>query len=90
MGIAHNKGIKLYLHTTSLSLSLVASLVDTMTDPSLPSHLDKERGTNLLFKLLLPFLDDYLFEEQGYVNQVCEDGIDKWVSAFYGDRAAMM
>ncbi|KAI8336839.1 exocyst complex component Sec10-domain-containing protein [Chlamydoabsidia padenii] len=62
----------------SLSLSLMTLLIDVITDPDLPSHLDKERGTNLLFKLLLPFLDDYLFEEQGYVNQICEDGIEKW------------
>jgi recyclin-1 len=80
MGIAHEIGVKLYLHTTSSALSLTTSLINVITDQDLPSYLDKERGTNLLFKLLLPFLDDYLFEEQDYVNQICEEGIDKWVS----------
>jgi recyclin-1 len=81
MGIAHNNGIKLYLPTMALSLSLLTSVIDSIIDPDLPSHLDKERGTNLLFKLLLPFLEDYLYEEQGYVNRICEDGIIQWVSA---------
>ncbi|KAI8078622.1 exocyst complex component Sec10-like protein, partial [Halteromyces radiatus] len=78
MGLAHDKGTKVYLHTTSLALSLTTSLVKVMTDTDLPCHLDQERGTNLLFKLLLPFLDDYLFEEQGYVNKTCEEGIERW------------
>ncbi|KAI8338978.1 exocyst complex component Sec10-like protein [Chlamydoabsidia padenii] len=78
LGIAHNKGIKLYLHTTSIALSLMTSLVDAITNPDLPSHLDQERGTNLLLKLLLPFMENYLFEEHGYVDRVCEDGINKW------------
>ncbi|CAO3589711.1 unnamed protein product [Absidia cylindrospora] len=78
MGIGHEIGVKLYLHTTSSALSMTTSLINVITDQDLPSHLDKERGTNLLFKLLLPFLDDYLFEEQNYVNQICEEGIDNW------------
>lgn len=81
MAIAHNNGIKLYLPTMALSLSLLTSVIDSITDPDLPSHLDKERGANLLFKLLLPFLEDYLYEEQGYVNRICEDGIIQWVSS---------
>ncbi|SAM09254.1 hypothetical protein [Absidia glauca] len=80
MAIAHNNGIKLYLPTMALSLSLLTSVIDSITDPDLPSHLDKERGANLLFKLLLPFLEDYLYEEQGYVNRICEDGIIQWNS----------
>lgn len=83
MGFAQEKGTKIYLHTTSLILNLISSLVDVLVDTELPCHLDQERGTNLLFKLLLPFLDDYLYEEQAYVNKACEEGIENWVSYKY-------
>ncbi|CAO3644099.1 unnamed protein product [Cunninghamella blakesleeana] len=78
MGFAQEKGTKIYLHTTSLTLDLISSLVDVLIDTKLPCYLDQERGTNLLFKLLLPFLDDYLYEEQAYVNKACEVGIENW------------
>ncbi|CAO3606822.1 unnamed protein product [Cunninghamella echinulata] len=78
MGLAQEKGTKIYLHTTSLALTLILTLVEVLVDTELPCHLDKERGTNLLFKLLLPFLDDYLYEEQAYVNKACEEAIENW------------
>ncbi|KAI8064539.1 exocyst complex component Sec10-like protein [Gongronella butleri] len=76
--MARDKGAKAYLQTVAMALTSMTELLDTMTDSSLPSHLDQERGTNLLFKLILPFLDDYLYEEETYVNNTCDKGIEEW------------
>lgn len=57
----------------------MAALVDMLTQDDLPRRIDKERGVNLLFKLFLPFLDDYLYEEQNYVKTTCQELIDEWV-----------
>ncbi|ORX48483.1 hypothetical protein DM01DRAFT_1376693 [Hesseltinella vesiculosa] len=76
--MAHEKGSKIYLQTVALSLTSMSQLLDSMIDTSLPAHLDQERATNLLFKVLLPFIDDYLYEEETNINQACELGIERW------------
>lgn len=55
-------------------------LVDALTEEELPRKIDKERGVNLLFKLFLPFLDDYLYEELAYVKNTCDEHIQEWVN----------
>ncbi|KAG0170900.1 F-box protein: endocytic membrane traffic, recycling ReCYcling 1 [Apophysomyces sp. BC1034] len=78
LGRAQTKDERLYLHTISRILEAIYELVDVLTNEDLPIRIDKERGINLLFKLFLPFLDDYLYEEKMYVEKACDQQIDEW------------
>jgi recyclin-1 len=79
LGRAMEKNRHLYLRTMSVVLNATRNVVRKLTNQELPKHLDISRGINLLFKLFLPFLDDYLFEESHYVEQSTKDQIDDWV-----------
>ena len=61
----------------------MAEVVDELTKEDLPRKIDRERGINLIFKLFLPFLDDYLYEEQSYVKTACDELIEEWVRFFF-------
>ncbi|KAI8883785.1 hypothetical protein K501DRAFT_294473 [Backusella circina FSU 941] len=61
-----------------LILGATRNVVTKLTNQELPKHLDLSRGINLLFKLFLPFLDDYLFEESHFVEQSTRDQINDW------------
>jgi recyclin-1 len=54
--------------------------VDILTSDTLPSRLEDERAKNILFKLFLPLMDDYLHDEIQYVKLASEKYINKWVS----------
>lgn len=56
--------------------------VEILTDEQQPSHLEKERAMNILFKLFLPLMDDYLHDEQEFISQICEKHINQWVCTF--------
>ncbi|KAF7726758.1 F-box protein: endocytic membrane traffic, recycling ReCYcling 1 [Apophysomyces ossiformis] len=78
LGKAQSKDERLYLHTISHILEAIYELVDVLTDEGLPRRIDRDRGINLLFKLFLPFLDDYLYEEKLYVENACAQQIEEW------------
>ncbi|KAG2223931.1 hypothetical protein INT45_009383 [Circinella minor] len=78
LGIAQSHETRLYLHTISIVLDSMAEVVDELTKEDLPRKIDRERGINLIFKLFLPFLDDYLYEEQSYVKSACDELIEEW------------
>ncbi|KAI8374177.1 exocyst complex component Sec10-like protein [Radiomyces spectabilis] len=80
LATAHNNDTRLYLHTMSKVLDALRRLVEELTNEEMPTPIDKERGVNLLFKLFLPFLDDYLYEEKSYVEEECADSIAAWSS----------
>lgn len=78
-GIAMAKDTRLYLHTMTVVLEAVLNLIQTLTADDFAQAIDKERGYNLLYKLFIPYLDDYLYEENSYVKKTCEQLIDEWV-----------
>ncbi|KAI9493070.1 exocyst complex component Sec10-like protein [Zychaea mexicana] len=78
LGIAQSHETRLYLHTISVVLDSMAQVVDVLTHEDLPRRIDRERGINLIYKLFLPFLDDYLYEEQAYVKSACDKLIEEW------------
>ncbi|KAI9276957.1 exocyst complex component Sec10-like protein [Phascolomyces articulosus] len=78
LGIAQSHETRLYLHTISIVLDSMSQVVDVLTQEDLPRKIDRERGINLIFKLFLPFLDDYLYEEQAYVKAACDELIEEW------------
>ncbi|KAI9316784.1 exocyst complex component Sec10-domain-containing protein [Dichotomocladium elegans] len=47
----------------------------------LPRTIDHERGINLLYKLFIPFLDDYLAEEEAYIKESSRALVDEWMAA---------
>jgi len=53
--------------------------VEILTSDELPSRLEQERAMNILFKLFLPLMDDYLHDEIQYVTVASEKHINKWV-----------
>ncbi|KAL9559542.1 hypothetical protein MBANPS3_000368 [Mucor bainieri] len=60
----------LYLRTMSVVLTSTKKVVNVLTSDELPKSIEKDRGINLLFKLFLPFLDDYLYEESTYAENI--------------------
>jgi recyclin-1 len=71
----------LYLRTMSIVLSSTRKVVDVLTSDELPKSIEKDRGVNLLFKLFLPFLDDYLYEESTYAENITKQYINEWVKS---------
>lgn len=69
----------LYLRTMSVVLSSTKKVITVLTSDQVPKKIEKDRGVNLLFKLFLPFLDDYLYEESNYAEQITKKYIDEWV-----------
>ncbi|KAI8145080.1 exocyst complex component Sec10-like protein [Fennellomyces sp. T-0311] len=78
LGIAQAHERRLYLHTISVVLDSMSQVVDVLTHEDLPRSIARDRGINLIFKLFLPFLDDYLYEEQSYVKSACDELIEEW------------
>lgn len=64
----------------SVVLSTSKKVITVLTSDQVPKKIEHERGVNLLFKLFLPFLDDYLYEESNYAEQITKKYIDEWVS----------
>ncbi|KAH8548822.1 exocyst complex component Sec10-domain-containing protein [Umbelopsis sp. PMI_123] len=58
--------------------------VHTLTSDELPSRLEEDRAKNILFKLFLPLMDDYLHDEIQYVTLASEKYISKWVTSISG------
>lgn len=73
-------GSHTYLRTMSVVLSKVKKLVDRLSSDDLPKKIEPERGINLMFKLFLPFLDDYLEEESNYAETITKRYIDDWTT----------
>jgi recyclin-1 len=73
----------LYLRTMSVVLSSTKKVISVLTDENLPKCIQHDRGVNLLFKLFLPFLDDYLYEESKYAENITKKYIDEWVRHFF-------
>lgn len=69
----------LYLRTMSVVLTSTKKVVNVLTSDELPKNIEKDRGINLLFKLFLPFLDDYLYEESTYAENITKQYIEEWV-----------
>lgn len=70
----------LYLRTMSVVLKTTDKVIQTLTDgDQVPRPIQHDRGINLLFKLFLPFLDDYLYEESNYAENITKKYIDGWV-----------
>lgn len=67
----------------STVLTSVRDTINALTGGDLPINIDRERGINLLYKLFIPFLDDYLSEEQLCVKTKSQELIDEWVSYTY-------
>lgn len=64
----------------SVVLNSTRKVIDVLTnDEDIPQKIEKERGVNLLFKLFLPFLDDYLYEESQFTEKVTRKYIEDWV-----------
>ncbi|KAG1151452.1 hypothetical protein G6F37_003438 [Rhizopus arrhizus] len=79
LGKAIQMDVKVYLKTMSIVLDSTRKVIDVLTkDESLPEKIEKDRGVNLLFKLFLPFLDDYLYEESQYAERVTRRHIEEW------------
>ncbi|KAI8981081.1 exocyst complex component Sec10-like protein [Pilobolus umbonatus] len=68
----------LYLRTMSVILSCTKKVINVLTSEDIPKNIEQDRGVNLLFKLFLPFLDDYLYEELNYAERVTKDSINEW------------
>jgi recyclin-1 len=64
----------------SVVLSTSKKVISVLTSDEVPKKIEHDRGVNLLFKLFLPFLDDYLYEESNYAEQITKKYIDDWVS----------
>lgn len=71
----------LYLRTMSVVLDQTKNLVDLLTSDDLPNKIELGRGVNLLFKLFLPFLDDYLYQESTCAEKITKKYIDDWVKS---------
>ena len=80
LATAHERDQLLYLNTMSTVLTSVRDTINALTGDDLPINIDQERGINLLYKLFIPFLDDYLSEEQQCVKTRSQELIDEWVS----------
>jgi recyclin-1 len=73
----------------SIVLSSTRKVVDVLTSDELPKSIEKDRGVNLLFKLFLPFLDDYLYEESTYAENITKQYINEWVKSIIKERSKM-
>ncbi|KAJ8664074.1 hypothetical protein O0I10_000352 [Lichtheimia ornata] len=78
LATAHERDQLLYLNTMSTVLTSVRDTINALTGGDLPINIDRERGINLLYKLFIPFLDDYLSEEQLCVKTKSQELIDEW------------
>jgi recyclin-1 len=67
-----------YLRAMSVVLAKMKKLVDSLSSDDLPEKIEPERGINLMFKLFLPFMDDYLEEEANYAETITKKYIDDW------------
>lgn len=67
-----------YLRTMNTVLLRMKKLIDTLSSDDLPKKIEPDRCTNLMFKLFLPFLDDYLEEESNYAEVITKKYIDDW------------
>lgn len=63
----------------SVVLTATKKVINVLTSDELPKSIEKDRGINLLFKLFLPFLDDYLYEESTYAENITKQYIEEWV-----------
>ncbi|CAO3703297.1 unnamed protein product [Rhizopus stolonifer] len=79
LGKAMQMSSHLYLKTMSIVLESSRQVIDVLTsDEEVVQKIEKDRGVNLLFKLFLPFLDDYLYEESQYAEKVTREQIEDW------------
>ncbi|KAG1452843.1 hypothetical protein G6F56_007717 [Rhizopus delemar] len=79
LGKAIQMSSHLYLKTMSIVLESSRQVIDVLTsDEEVAQKIEKDRGVNLLFKLFLPFLDDYLYEESQYAEKVTREQIEDW------------
>ncbi|KAF1797088.1 exocyst complex component Sec10-like protein [Mucor lusitanicus] len=78
LGRAMSISTHLYLHTMSVVLTSTKKVINVLTSDELPKSIEKDRGINLLFKLFLPFLDDYLYEESTYAENITKQYIEEW------------
>lgn len=70
----------------SIVLESSRQVIDVLTsDEEVAQKIEKDRGVNLLFKLFLPFLDDYLYEESQYAEKVTREQIEDWVNEKIGN-----
>ena len=69
----------LYLRTMSVVLKSTEKVIQVLTNGEVLTTIEKDRSINLLFKLFLPFLDDYLYEESNYAFTVTKKHIEEWV-----------
>ncbi|KAI9258648.1 exocyst complex component Sec10-like protein [Helicostylum pulchrum] len=92
LGRAMSFSIHLYLRTMSVVLSTSKKVIAVLTSDQVPKKIEHDRGVNLLFKLFLPFLDDYLYEESNYAEQITKKYIDEWInrSAAHTDASARL
>lgn len=68
----------------SVVLDSTRKVIEVLTDPNqVPKTIEHDRGVNLLFKLFLPFLDDYLYEESHYAQNITKKYIDDWVTFLF-------
>lgn len=80
LGIAQRRERRLYLHTISVVLNVASRMIQEFTEENLPRGITTDCSINLLFKLFIPLIDDYLYEELQYVKDTCKKLIDDWVS----------
>ncbi|KAG2234344.1 hypothetical protein INT48_007211 [Thamnidium elegans] len=92
LGRAMSFSTHLYLRTMSVVLSTSKKVITVLTSDQVPKKIEHDRGVNLLFKLFLPFLDDYLYEESNYAEQITKKYIDEWInrSAAHTDASARL
>ncbi|KAI8086885.1 exocyst complex component Sec10-like protein [Gilbertella persicaria] len=92
LGIAMQTNAHLYLRTMSAVLTATEKVIKVLTSEDLPKPIERDRGVNLLFKLFLPFLDDYLYEEAQYAEKITKKYIEEWSnrSAFNTDISARL
>ncbi|CDS13111.1 hypothetical protein LRAMOSA05294 [Lichtheimia ramosa] len=85
LGIAQRRERRLYLHTISVVLNVASRMIQEFTEENLPRGITTDCSINLLFKLFIPLIDDYLYEELQYVKDTCKKLIDDWNDG-YGSR----
>ncbi|KAG2207550.1 hypothetical protein INT47_004300 [Mucor saturninus] len=93
LGRAMSFSTLLYLQTMSVVLASTRKVIAVLTNPEeVPKPIEHDRGVNLLFKLFLPFLDDYLYEESHYAQNITKKYIDDWNnrSAAHTDASARL
>ncbi|KAI8380478.1 exocyst complex component Sec10-like protein [Choanephora cucurbitarum] len=78
LGIAMQIDSHRYLRTMSTVLSSTEKMIKVLTSDEISKPIQHDRGINLLFKLFLPFLDDYLFEESHYAERITKKYIEEW------------